>query len=120
MLGRADRVAAGLTALAILLTAASLLQGPPPFPSLQGFVVIAPLVAVLLMVALIAMFLERERHGLVRALLGVGTFALVATGLAYADRAPPGALLVAYWIPAALVLAALWVIVRAKREVAGR
>ena len=106
-----------MTALAIVLTAASLLQGPPPYPSLQGFVVLAPLVSVLLVTALIAMFLERERHGPVRALLGVGAFVLVATGLAYADRAPSGALILAYWIPAALVLLSLLVIVRAKRAV---
>jgi hypothetical protein len=106
-----------MTALAIVLTAASLLHGPPPYPSLLGFVVLAPLDSVLLVIALIAMFLERDRHGLVRAVLGVAALILLATGLAYADRAPTGALIMAYWIPAALVLLSLLVIVRARRAV---
>jgi hypothetical protein len=120
VLGRADRLAAGLTALAIVLTAASLLRGPPPTDALQGFVMLAPLVSVLFVIALIAMFLERERHGLVRALLGLGAGVLIAGGLSYANRAPPGTLITAYWVPAALVLFSLFAIGRAKRAVNAR
>jgi len=107
-----------MTDLAIIFLAASLLRGPPKAGNPAGFVMIAPLVAVGFFVALIAMFLERERHGLVRALLSMGTVVLVVAAWAYAGRVSTGALIVAYWIPAVLGAASAIVIARAKRTVA--
>ena len=115
VLGRADRAAAGMVALAIVLTGLSLLRGPPDLGNPAGFVVIAPLVAVAFLIALIAMFLERERHGLVRALLILSTAILFIAGIAYEGRAPTGTLIFAYWLPAILGVASLIAIARAKR-----
>jgi len=117
-LGRADMAAGVMTALAIIFLATSLLRGPPEAGNPAGFVMIAPLVAVGFFIALIAMFLERERHGLVRALLSVGTVVLAIAAWIYAGRVPIGTLTVAYWIPAVLGAASAIIIARAKLAVA--
>lgn len=111
-------VAASLTAVAILFLAATLFRGPPRAGNPTGFVDLAPLVAADFLVALIAMFLELERHGPVRALLSIGTAVLAVAAIAYAGRVPTAELILAYWIPAVLGAAAAIVIARVKRAVA--
>lgn len=115
VLARADKASSILSGLAILLTAGSLFAGPPSEGNPPGFIVVAPLVGVIFFIALVAMFLELERHGLVRALLAIGAAILAVAALAYSGRAAPERLLIAYWIPAILALISAIVLVRGKR-----
>jgi hypothetical protein len=70
---------------------------------------------VLFFVALVVMFLELERHGLVRTLLAVGAAVLALTAIACSGKVAPGRLLVAYWLPAILALLSAIILLRAKR-----
>lgn len=104
-----------MTGLAILLTAGSLFAGPPRDGNPAGFILIAPLAGVVFFIALVAMFLELERNGLVRALLVIGAAVLAVTAIAYSGQVAAGRLLVAYWIPAILALVSAMVLLRGKR-----
>jgi|GEM_PF-2726882 len=115
ILARTDKASAILSALAILLTSGSLFAGPPGEGNPAGFILIAPLVGVVFFIALVAMFLELERNGLVRALLAIGAGVLAVTAIAYSGKVAAGRLLVAYWVPAILALVSAIVLLRGKR-----
>jgi hypothetical protein len=116
VLARADKWAASLVSIGIVLTAGPLLAGPPGAGNPGAFVVVAPVVGVVgLFVALVAMFLERERRGVVRGLLLASAIALAICAMAYAGSVSARRLLAFYWAPAILSLLAAMVLVWGKR-----
>jgi hypothetical protein len=119
VLARGDIVASVLGAVATLLTAGSLFWGPPAsrLANPAGFVWTAPLVAVLFFIAMVAMFVERERHGIARALFGGGALILAIAAIVFMGEAPPGRLVAFYWLPAILAVGSGLALTRSKREV---
>jgi hypothetical protein len=64
------------------------------------------LVAVTYLVAQVAMFLERRRRGVARTLHAVGAVVLAVAAFIFHSRISADRVLLAYWIPAVLGLAA--------------
>jgi len=118
VMGQADKIAAGLNALATALCAMPLYFGPPQEGNPLSFALVAPLVAAGFFVALVAQFLERDnRHGLVRALLAGGAVVLAIAGVAFAGDVGAGRLLFFYWVPAVIAILAATVLQKAHRRV---
>ncbi len=108
VLARGDIVASILGAIAIVLTAGSLLWGPPStrMGNPSAFVWTAPLVAAVFFVAMVAMFVERDRHGVARALFGGGALVLAIAAMLFLGAVPLGRLIAFYWSPAILAVTA--------------
>ena len=117
LLARGDMIASGLAAAATLLAAGALFFGPPRLSNPPAFIWIAPLAAAVFFVAMVAMWLERERHGVARVLCAIGAIALGVGGLALAGAVPPMRLLLFYWLPALCGMGAAVALTRAKRQV---
>jgi hypothetical protein len=71
---------------------------------------VAPFVAVAFSSALAILFVKRLRGGTVRVVLGSGAAVLAIAGIVYTNRVSPYLLVIAYWLPALLSLAAAWVL----------
>ncbi len=56
------------------------------------------------------LFVKRLRGGAIRAVLGTGAAALAIAGIVYTNSVSPRLLVIAYWLPALLSLAAAWVL----------
>ena len=113
MLGRADVGASLLAAAAIFLSALPLYRGPDA--SGRGlFIALAPLSGAAIFVVLIYMFAERSRHGWARLLLCCIGVALAVSAAAFTTfgHAPIGRVLLSYWLPAILCVAAAAVLER--------
>jgi hypothetical protein len=119
VLAQADRVSAVLMVVATFFAASALFSGARAaigeLPAL--FPVLAPLVAIAFGAALFASFFKRERHGAVRTVLAVGSVTLAIGGIAFAGEVRAGWVLMAYWVPAVLGIAAAGVLVRAHQRV---
>jgi len=106
-LARADVQAGALAGVAILLTALPLWRGPgtgdPP-----AFRALSPLGGAGLFAVLLYMFAERQRHGMARLMLTAVGLALgaAATTFSFAGQVHAWVLLISYWIPAILSVAA--------------
>ncbi len=122
ILAKADITAAILTAVATLFTSFVMFRfedgGPGQMPWL--FSIIAPLMGVVFFIALIAQFVERERHGIARALLVGAAVVLAASGVAFTGRAGPGLVLLSYWVPALLAVGAATVLIQGHRRADGK
>lgn len=121
VLAFADRVAALHAGAAIILSATALFFGPGVDAQGQhGFPMFAPFGGALFLIALIDMFLERDRHGLARGLLAMGAAFLAVVAAWFNRNVDAGKLWVAYWIPALLAVSAALILTwgkRAAREV---
>jgi hypothetical protein len=107
----ADKVAGLHVAAAIVLCATALFIGPlQQGPGLPVYPMAAPLVGALYLLALVIMFTSRDRHGLVRALLGLGAALLAVVALWFGRSINPARLLWPYWIPALLGLTGVLVL----------
>lgn len=107
----ADTAAAPLIALAIVLCGSAVVRGHHT-QSAVWFRAISPLIAGAFFVALLSMFAERVRHGLVRVLLVGGGLVLGAAGFALLPEAPWSRLVAGYAVPAILAWVAAGVIAR--------
>jgi hypothetical protein len=119
LLARADKASLVICSLAIVLAGSAPFLGSPgddPIPT--GFVLVAPFVAVAFGGALAMLFVKRLRGGTVRAVLGSGAAALAIAGIVYTNSVPPRLLVIAYWLPALLSLAAAWVLEWSRRAAA--
>jgi hypothetical protein len=107
LLARRDGKAALILVVAAFLSLLAAFQGPAPDQSVAYFVV-SPISAGLYGLGLLAMFLEEDRHGLVRGLSGAGAILQVLTAIAVRGNAPATGIFLFYWVPAALsVIAAI-------------
>ena len=121
VLSRGDIVAGLLTAVAIFFTAGSLFGGPPNAHAANpaGFVWVAPLVGAVFFIALLAMFAERERHGVGRVLLAAGSAALAVAGFVFMHQVTAARLVLFYWVPAILGICAALALVQAHKASRG-
>ncbi len=113
ILGRADIVAAILTAVATFFTGLVMFYPESSSGSLpSAYSVVAPLMGVVFFIALIAQFVERERHGIARALLISASVILAVSGVVFSGQVGAGRVLFSYWIPALIAVAAAIVLIR--------
>ena len=112
LMEKADDVAALLAAVAIGLSAGSLFRGQSVAFTVPGFVAIAPLVGAGMFIALVAMFLERERHGVARIIFAIGATVLAISGVYFSGRVALARVVFFYWVPAVLAIAAAVVLSR--------
>jgi hypothetical protein len=116
VLAFADKVAALHASAAILLASTSLFFGPGTNAAgNRGFALFAPFAAAIFLIALIAMFLERERHGLARGLLALGSAFLAVVAAWFTGQIAPEKLFLAYYVPALLGITATLILTWGKR-----
>jgi hypothetical protein len=116
VLAFADKVAALHVGAAIALTSTALLFGRGLNASGNGgFPLFAPFAGAIFLIALVAMFLERERHGLARGLLALGSAFLAVVAAWFGKQAGTEKLLIAYWVPALLGISAVLILTWGKR-----
>ena len=103
-LSLADRRATWLSGIALCLTLAAIAGLPGPNAWFMG---LAPSLGIVsFFAALLGMFCERFRGGWARLLLSLGAVALAIAGVAYLGSASVARVILAYFAPAALFLAA--------------
>lgn len=105
---------AGVLAAAAIILCAGPLMGAGSTDAPATYVWVAPLTAAAFLVALVAMFAQRERHGLARALFTAGATVLAAVGVLLLQEIRPGLLLAFYWAPAILALSAAVILAAAR------
>jgi peptidoglycan/LPS O-acetylase OafA/YrhL len=115
VLTRADYGALALLAGASLLCVGALFRGNTTLDTSAGFVWVAPLIALGFVFALFGIWMEQERHGLVRAFAVGGAVALAVAGAIFAGEAPASQLVLFYWVPAILAMLAALVVERNHR-----
>jgi len=111
---RADGWASALLAAAIALASVSSFRTPPPHGP-RGLIWVPPLANAGLFVALVAVLLWRDRHGFARAVSAVAAALFAVVGVFFVRGGPPSRVLIIYWIPALLAIAAAVVLQRSKR-----
>ncbi len=114
VLAKGDTTAAILAAVATVLCAGALIWPHDPALDPGLFRMGAPLVGAVFFVALVTMFVARERHGIARSLLALGAVALAVIGLVSMGQVAATRVVVFYWVPAVLAMVATLALGRAK------
>ena len=109
---RADKGAAVLCGIAIVLCGGAAITSDSGMGAPWGFTVIAPLAGLGIVAALLAMFFDRVRHGIGRGILAACAVALAVAGFVFTGAVDARRVLLFYWAPAVLAIGAALVLIR--------